>query len=125
MPEQTLLIYDGDCGFCRWSMLLAARADRRGNLRFCPFGHPVAEAYLAELPEDSRYASHHAVVDGVLYSATAAARVTLLALPFGRCAVALGVHRLYPLVARHRALLGRFVPHASVIETCPGPPLHA
>ena len=118
MTENTLLIYDGDCGFCRWGMHVVRRLDRHGVFRFCPFGHPVAESFLAALAPEKRYSSHHAVKDGELHSATAAAKLTLEPLPFGKLAVALGLHRLYPLVAANRAFLGRLVPHRTVLETC-------
>lgn len=125
MTDQTLLIYDGECGFCKWAMHVIERLDRRKAFRYCPFGHPVAESYLAALRPDKRYASHHAVKDGVLHSATAAARLTLEPLPLGRLAVALGLHRLYPVVARHRGLLGRLVSARSLISTCPDTPAGA
>jgi predicted DCC family thiol-disulfide oxidoreductase YuxK len=118
VPTPTLLIYDGDCGFCRWGMHVVRRIDRAGVFGFCPYGHPVAESILSELPADKRYTSHHAFRDGILHSATAAARVTLEGLPLGWVALALQLHRLYPVIARNRSLLGRLVPHRSVLNTC-------
>lgn len=118
MPSPALLIYDGDCGFCRWGMHVVRRLDRAGVFGFCPYGHPVAESILSELPPDKRYTSHHAFRDGILHSATAAARITLEGLSLGRVAVALRLHRLYPFVARNRAFLGRLVPHRSALNTC-------
>ena len=125
MTDQTLLIYDGECGFCRRAMHVIERLDRREVFRFCPFGHPVAELFLAELDPGVRYESFHAVRDGSLSSATAAARITLEQLPLGGLAVALGFHRLYPVVARHRGLLGRLVSARSLISTCPDTPAGA
>lgn len=123
MPAPALLIYDGDCGFCRWGMHVVRRLDRAGVFGFCPYGHPTAEAILSRLPEERRYTSHHAFRDEVLYSATDAARVTLEGLPLGRIAVAFQLHRLYPLIAGNRGLLGRLVPHRSVLNTCSQPKL--
>lgn len=51
----------------------------------------------------------HALVADQLYSGTDAAHEVLIRLPLGRLAASLGLHRLYPLVARHRASLGRWV----------------
>jgi predicted DCC family thiol-disulfide oxidoreductase YuxK len=113
-----LIIYDGDCHFCRWGIHLVERLDRRDVFGFCPFGHPVAESHLSELPPDRRYSSFHLVDDGELFSATEAAKRALAQLPLGRLAVRLGAHRLYPLVAANRAFLGRFVPSRSVLNTC-------
>lgn len=118
MPAPTLLIYDGECGFCRWGMHVVRQLDRGGVFGFCPYGHPMAEAILGRLPVQRRYTSHHAYRDDVLYSATDAARVTLEGLPLGRIAVAFRLHRLYPLIARNRGLLGRLVPHRSLLNTC-------
>ena len=53
-----------------------------------------------------------------MHSATAAAKLTLEPLPLGRLLVTLGVHRLYPIIARNRALLGRLVPHTDPLSTC-------
>jgi predicted DCC family thiol-disulfide oxidoreductase YuxK len=125
MTDQTLLIYDGECGFCRWAMHVIERLDRREVFRYCPFGHPVAESFLAGLDPGVRYESFHAVRDGSLRSATAAARITLEQLPLGGLAVALGLHHLYPVVARHRGLLGRLVSARPLISTCPDGPLGA
>ncbi len=116
--DPTLLIYDGQCGFCRWGMHVVRRLDTRGVFTFCPYGHPLAESYLSELPASKRYASHHAVRAGKLVSATEAAKLTLEPLPFGRVAVALRVHRLYPIIAANRAFLGRLFPHRSLLTTC-------
>ena len=121
MPAPTLLIYDGDCGFCRWGMHVVRQLDRNGVFGFCPYGHPTAESLLSRLPEERRYTSHHAYREGVLHSATDAARVTLEGLPLGWLAVTLQLHRLYPLVARNRGRLGRLVPHRSVLNTCSQP----
>lgn len=99
-------------------MHVVRRLDRHGVFEFCPYGHPLAESYLAELPEAKRYTSHHAVRDGIVHSATAAAKLTLEPLPLGRLLVTLGVHRLYPIIARNRALLGRLVPHTDPLSTC-------
>jgi len=101
-----LLIYDGDCRFCRWGIHWIRRFDRSGNLSFCPFGHPVAERELTVLPEGARYESMHALWAGRLYSGTKAAEVVLRQLPYGSVAARLGMHRIYPLIAKHRALLG-------------------
>ena len=116
----TVLVYDGECGFCRWGMHMVRRLDRRHVFGFCPFGHPEAESLLSRLPAERRYSSYHALRDGVLHSATHAARVTLEGLPLGRLAVVFQLHRFYPLIARNRALLGRFVPRRSVLNTCAG-----
>lgn len=97
--------------------------DRRGldmgeALAFCPFGHPVAEARLALLPEADRYESFHASRGFDLYSATEAAREVLRVLPGGRVAAGLGLHKLYPLLARYRWIFGRLTRDRATKVTC-------
>lgn len=43
------LIYDGQCGFCRWSLRLVRRLDPKGRLRF--HDATMREAVLREFPE--------------------------------------------------------------------------
>lgn len=118
MDERLLVIYDGDCRACRFGIEIVRRWDVRGELAFCPFGHPVAEARLAILPEDERYESFHASRGFDLHSATDAAREVLRVLPGGRVAAGLGLHNLYPLLARYRWIFGRLTPDRAATVTC-------
>jgi predicted DCC family thiol-disulfide oxidoreductase YuxK len=121
MDDKVLVIYDGDCRFCRFGIDVVHRVDLLGALEFCPFGHPPAEEHLEALPEDERYTSFHAVAGGLLHSATDAARVVLGSLPFGRVAVAAGLHHGYKLLARYRGVLGRYVPDRPALITVTEP----
>jgi predicted DCC family thiol-disulfide oxidoreductase YuxK len=118
MDDKLLLIYDGDCRFCRFGMEVVRTLDLMRALDFCPFGNPVAEERLAVIPPDERYTSFHAATESDLFSGTEAARKTLEALPFGRIATAFGLHNAYPLLARSRSVLGRFVPDRLAVITC-------
>ena len=118
MDEPLVVIYDGECRACRFGIDIIRLLDRRGALAFCPFGHPVAEARLSVLPEDVRYESFHVSRGFDLYSATDAAREVLRELPRGSFAVGLGLHRLYPVLARYRWLFGRLSPNRSAVVTC-------
>jgi predicted DCC family thiol-disulfide oxidoreductase YuxK len=115
------VIYDGDCGFCRWSLALflswdSAARGRPGALRPLPLGTAEANRLLADVGEEQRNASWHLVIDGRRHSAGAALAPALALLPRGRRPAALFAR--FPLatewgyrwVARHRSLLGRFVP---------------
>jgi predicted DCC family thiol-disulfide oxidoreductase YuxK len=112
-----LLIYDGDCRFCRFGIEIVHNVDLFRALDFCPFGYDVAEARLATLPSEERYSTFHVATEDELFSGTEAARKTLEALPFGRIATAVGLHNVYPLLARSRGLLGRFVPDRRAVNT--------
>lgn len=150
-PEATV-IYDADCGFCRWALALLLSVDRgraRGALRPLPLGTPEADHLLADLSVAERDASWHLVVDPPAgsgpeqlsfdpgperLSAGAALAPALGLLPRGRrlaLLVACMPHlteRGYRWVADHRGLLGRFVPGRArrwadrVIAARGGPP---
>ncbi|HEY2478905.1 MAG TPA: DCC1-like thiol-disulfide oxidoreductase family protein [Solirubrobacterales bacterium] len=129
------VIYDADCGFCRWSLALLLSLDRPGALRPLPLGTEEADLLLADLTAEERNASWHLVVDAdpgaaggareptdpgaplpTRFSAGAALAPALALLPRGRRAAALVARepelteRGYRWVADHRGLLGRFVP---------------
>jgi predicted DCC family thiol-disulfide oxidoreductase YuxK len=124
------VIYDDDCGFCRWSLALLLDLDREA-LRALPLGTPEADYLLHDLTPAERDASWHLVLDPpaasdteqlsfdvvpTRFSAGAAVAPALRLLPRGR-RVAWIVARMpertergYRWVAEHRGLLGRFVP---------------
>lgn len=110
------ILYDRDCGFCRWATDKLLTWDRRRGLRPVALQDPEAERLLAGIPEDQRMASWHLVTpDGRVRSAGAAAAPLLRSLPGGRPLAALAegfptaTERLYSWVARHRGSLGRFL----------------
>jgi len=126
MEPTAIVIYDPDCGFCRFSLALLLSWDRQGErrvgaapaaLRPLPLGTPEADRLLADLSPRARNASWHLVLDdGTRSSAGAALAPALRLLPGGRLPAALfarfpsTTERAYRWVAAHRGLLGRFVP---------------
>jgi predicted DCC family thiol-disulfide oxidoreductase YuxK len=112
-----IVIYDSDCGFCRFSLALLLKLDRGGRaLRPLPLRTDEADHLLADLSVERRNASWHLVRDGHRASAGAALAPALRLLPGGRIPAA-GFARFprategaYRWVADHRGLLGRFVP---------------
>jgi predicted DCC family thiol-disulfide oxidoreductase YuxK len=114
---QSIVIYDADCGFCRWTLALLLRADRHRRLRPLALGAPEADALLADLEPEQRIASWHLVSpDGTRTSAGVALPEVLRLLPGGgRPAAALAripgpTERGYRWVADHRSKLSRAVP---------------
>jgi predicted DCC family thiol-disulfide oxidoreductase YuxK len=110
------LLYDSDCGFCRWSLGKVLAWDRRGRLRPVSLQSKEAERLLAGMPEEERMASWHLVGDdGQLRSAGAGIAPLLRLLPGGGpfAAVAARTPRLmergYRLIAGHRSLWGKLV----------------
>ena len=113
---RSVLLYDSDCGFCRWSVDKVLAWDRRGRLRAVALQDPEAEALLPGMDEAQKLASWHLVTsDGKVYSAEAAAPPLLRLLPGGGApaAVLAAFPRVtkpaYRLVARNRDRFGRLL----------------
>jgi predicted DCC family thiol-disulfide oxidoreductase YuxK len=119
-PSRAIVLYDHDCGFCRWTLGLLLAWDRQGRLWPAPITGPVGDRWLAGMPEAERVASWHLVEEGgAVTSAGAGLAVVLEYLPGGRTLarplrLAPGlVERAYRIVADHRSAFSRFVPGAS------------
>jgi predicted DCC family thiol-disulfide oxidoreductase YuxK len=112
-----LVLYDRDCGFCRWSLSWLLRWDRRRSLVPLPLQDPIADRLLADLEPDARMASWHLITPaGERVSGGIAIAPLLGRLPggsaFGRLFAAFprATGRGYELVARHRGAVGRLIP---------------
>jgi predicted DCC family thiol-disulfide oxidoreductase YuxK len=112
----TSILYDRDCGFCRWSLRKVLAWDRRKTLAPVALQDPAADRLLASVPERARSDSWHLVTsDGRVYSAGAAAAPLLRLLPGGRPLALLAAaypdftEAAYRSIARHRSQLGRLV----------------
>jgi predicted DCC family thiol-disulfide oxidoreductase YuxK len=112
--RRTLVLYDADCGFCRWSLGKLLAWDRRRVLRPLALQDPEAERLLADMVEGERMASWHLVTqDGRVRSGGEALPPLLGMLPGGRPFAALAermpriVDRGYRFVAGHRTVFGR------------------
>jgi predicted DCC family thiol-disulfide oxidoreductase YuxK len=113
---RTSLLYDADCGFCRWSLAKILAWDRRGRLRPVPLDGAEADSLLAVMSEERRMASWHLVApDGEVWSAGAATAPLMRLLSGGRPIAALAerfpwlTERAYRWVADHRGALGRSI----------------
>ncbi|MGZ8629365.1 MAG: thiol-disulfide oxidoreductase DCC family protein [Actinomycetota bacterium] len=111
-----IVLYDEDCGFCRWSADRLRSWDRRGALRFMPLQDPDASRLLHVVPPDRRASSWHLVeADGRVWSAGTALPRVMRALPGGAplamlAEAAPGVtDRAYAALARRRTTLGRLL----------------
>lgn len=111
--SQAVVLFDAECGFCRWAVDKLLAWDRAGRLRPASLQGPEAERLLPGLSQEARMASWHLVLDGQVYSGGAAAAPLLRLLPGGRplapiVAAFPGVSdRAYRLVARNRDRFGR------------------
>lgn len=118
--DRWLVIYDRDCGFCRWSLSLLLRADRHRRLRPLALGTAQADELLADLTPERRAASWHLVSpDGRRESAGAGLPAVLPLLPGGGMPASVLARRPdltergYRWVADHRSKLSRWLPSSA------------
>ena len=114
------MLYDSDCGFCRWTLAWVLRWDRHRRLRPMPLQAPEADPLLGDLSDEERRSQAHLVApDGRRWSGGAAVAPVLRLLPGGRVPAALAAAaprltaRAYVYVATHRSQISRFVPAAA------------
>ncbi len=113
---QSVLLYDEDCGFCRWSLDKILAWDRAQRVRPIAIQSEEGSRVLARIAPDARLDSWHLLRDdGRLFSAGAAAELLARLLPGGRPLAAVfaafpGVtERAYGFAARHRFWLARLL----------------
>jgi predicted DCC family thiol-disulfide oxidoreductase YuxK len=113
MPRAVLL-YDRDCGFCRWSAAWALRLDRRRQLEPAAIQGPRGQELLAGVdPERQLDSAHLVTADGELSSAGAIGAPVLGMFPAGKPLARLAdripgtAERVYRFVSAHRAAFGR------------------
>jgi predicted DCC family thiol-disulfide oxidoreductase YuxK len=114
MQARLRVLYDGDCGFCRWSADRLRAWDRAGRLAFAPI--QTSDGLLGPVPPEARLATMHAVdTRGRVFSGGAAMSRVLRELPGGGALAAAGAcwpdaaEALYGAVAHRRARLGRWL----------------
>ncbi len=110
MRGNPVVLYDGDCAFCRVCARLLRRLDRHNRLTMLDFNRPEANPLLAPLPAaERRIALHLADTDGTVHSAGPALRralVETLGPHGGRVLISAPIARIldaaYFVVAAHR-----------------------
>jgi predicted DCC family thiol-disulfide oxidoreductase YuxK len=115
-PPAVTVLFDHDCGFCRWSVGLLLAWDRAERLRPVAIQSDEGQHLLADLTPAQRLASAHAIDAAGRRTSGGDAFATVAAvLPGGAPVAALGrrapaLARLgYGAVAGRRALFGRLV----------------
>jgi predicted DCC family thiol-disulfide oxidoreductase YuxK len=79
-----ILLYDRDCGFCRWALGKVLAWDRRGRIRPVSLQSKEAERLLHGMSDEERMGSWHLVEpDGEVRSAGAGIAPLLRVLPGG------------------------------------------
>jgi predicted DCC family thiol-disulfide oxidoreductase YuxK len=119
--HQALLLYDADCGLCRWSLAKLLALDRARRLRAVALQDPEADRLLASISDEERMRSWHLVTPGgEVRSAGAAFAPLFELLPAGRPLATLArrfpaaTQRLYEAVSGNRGGLGRLIPRGAV-----------
>jgi predicted DCC family thiol-disulfide oxidoreductase YuxK len=119
-PPAVTVLYDHDCGFCRWSVGRLLAWDRPGRLRPLAIQSPEGQRLLADLTPEQRLTSAHAVdAAGRRTSGGDALAPVAAVLPAGAPLAALarrapGLARAgYRAVADRRTLLGSLVGDAA------------
>jgi predicted DCC family thiol-disulfide oxidoreductase YuxK len=107
-PPAVTVLYDHDCGFCRWSIGRLLAWDRPGRLRPLAIQSAEGQGLLADLTPEQRLATAHAVdAAGRRTSGGDAMAPIAAVLPGGAALAALA--RRAPALARagYRAVAGR------------------
>ena len=117
---RAILLYDDDCGFCRWFAERIRRWDRAGALMFASIQSATGQELLGSVPPELRLATMHVVsVDGRVWSGGEAVRELLRVLPGGSLPAGLAgslpetTDRLYRVLVRHRTTFGRWLGEAA------------
>jgi predicted DCC family thiol-disulfide oxidoreductase YuxK len=115
--DRWVVLYDADCGFCKWLLAGLFRCDREVRLRPIALQRPEADDLLPDLGPAERMASWHLISPtGARRSGGAAVPPLLRLLPRGRVPAAAFARfptlteRGYRWVAEHRSQLSRLVP---------------
>ncbi len=118
--DRPVLLYDGECRFCRFMARAIEALDRDRRFCYLPFADELALDLLAPVPADEREHSIHVVFpDGDIASAGDALAELSRVLPLGGILtgaahdhrrVRVAFHRAYDLVADRRGQLSSVVP---------------
>ena len=118
--EAASILYDADCGFCRWSLAQLLCLDRHSRLRPVSLQDPEADILLSGMTHEQRMASWHLVDEAGRVHSGGEAFSPLVRLIAGwdRFARVLAAFPslsdlAYRTVARRRSWLGRLIPAAS------------
>jgi predicted DCC family thiol-disulfide oxidoreductase YuxK len=107
-----IVLYDEDCGFCRWTLAWALERDRERALEIAPIQSETGTRLLADMDPAERLCAVHVVhADARRESGGAAVRDVLNALPSRNpLARVASIPLAYRFAAKNRSWLSRLVP---------------
>ena len=113
-PRDHTVLYDSDCGFCKWSLDKILAWDREDRLRPVAIQSPEGQELLADVPPEERLDSWHLVEPGGRVSSAGDGAPPLArVLPGGRPLAFVfarfprATERAYHFVAGHRDWFAR------------------
>ena len=116
MTADHALLYDADCGFCRWSLDKILARDRDGRIRPVPLQSAESDVLLKGMNHDRKMASWHLVgPDGAIFSAGSAVAPLMRLLPGTKSVAAIAgamppvTGIAYRLISRNRTRLGKLI----------------
>jgi predicted DCC family thiol-disulfide oxidoreductase YuxK len=116
MTADHILLYDADCGFCRWSLDKILARDRDRRIRPVPLQSAEADVLLSGMDEATKMASWHLVLPGgAIRSGGDGVAPLLRLLPKGRpLATAASTappltRALYRFIASNRTTFGKML----------------
>jgi predicted DCC family thiol-disulfide oxidoreductase YuxK len=114
--DRAVLLYDDDCGFCRWSTAKLLAWDRHGHVRAVALRSAEADLLFTRMDPARKIGSWHLVSrDGTVRSGGAAVGTLARLLPGGTPLALLAealpglTERAYRWTAEHRDGLGRLL----------------
>jgi predicted DCC family thiol-disulfide oxidoreductase YuxK len=114
--ERAVLLFDEDCGFCRWATDRVLRWDRGGTLRALPIQSEEGDRLLDGMDDGRKRSSWHLAWPGGRVDSGGAAVAPLAhLLPLGGPLALIArsfptaTDALYRMIARHRTGLARLV----------------
>jgi len=112
--DDLIVLYDGDCGFCRVMLAMLLTRDRANRIDPVSIQSARGEELLIDMTRHDRLKSLHVIdAEGALYSGGAGIHVVFDALPWGMLIARVArrfpkaTSSAYEWVAKHRVLLGR------------------
>ena len=116
VPEPAVVLFDRDCGFCRWSVAVVTTCDRNGHLRAVEIQSAEGQELLEPVPAKAQLDSFHiAEPGGAVSSAGDAIPPLLRRLPGGRLPARVASRwpgltgRFYFFIADRRSFFGRIL----------------